>query len=218
MHVILGAAKELFQERDTSVAKLPQDDRGFFQQPVDEYLAVNSLFRVMTVRNMFCRKRLTAQAGFTILEVLVASVVFSIALVALSSISFTIMGGNKHSKNYVSASALAQDQLEILRALGGFNLGSDMILGTADDVIPIQLQNGNTGNDALTSPSAMFANPDFTQNGSATPLTLSQVPQAAWVVRDNLPVAGMKTVTVVVGWLEGTAQNFVAVTTAIQGK
>ncbi|MBI5636837.1 MAG: prepilin-type N-terminal cleavage/methylation domain-containing protein [Nitrospinae bacterium] len=179
------------------------------------------------MRNMFRRMQSTAQAGFTILEVLMASVVFSIALVALSSISFTVIGGNKHSGNFVKASAVAQEQIETIRAsvlpllkteLGGFNLGADMVLGTADDVIPVQLANGITANDALTSPSAMFANPDYTQNGSATPLVLSTTPQAAWVVRDNIPVAGMKTVSVVVGWLEGTAQNYVVVSTAIQGQ
>ncbi len=183
-----------------------------------EDVADNRLLRVVTVRNMFCLIRSTGQAGFTILEVLVASVVFSIALVALSGISFTIIGGNKHSNKFVQASALAQEQVEIIRSMGGFNLGADMVLGTADDVIPAQLVNTYTGNDALTDPAAMFANPDYTQNGSAIPLVLSSTPQAAWVVRDNLPIAGMKTVTVVVGWLEGTAQNYAVVSTAMQGQ
>lgn len=180
-------------------------------------MAVNRLLRVLTVRNLL---RSTGQAGFTILEVLFASVVFSIALVALSSISFTIIGGNKHSNKFVQASAVAQEQIEMLRALGGFDLGADVILagaGAADDVIPVQLQNTNTGNDGLTSPAAMFASPDYTQNGSATPLVLSTTPQAVWVVRDNQPVAGMKTILVVVGWKEGTAQNYVVVSTAMQG-
>lgn len=172
----------------------------------------------MTVRNLTCRMRSAGEAGFTILEVLFAAVIFSIALVALSSISFTIIGGNKHSNKFVQASAIAQEQIEILRSTGGFNLGPDMVLGTADDVIPAQLVNTNTGNDTLTDPAAMFASPDYTQNGSATPLTLSTTPQAAWVVRDNQPVAGMKTITVVVGWLEGTSENYAVVSTAMQGQ
>lgn len=186
----------------------------------DGDVTINRLLRVMTVRNMLCRIRSTGQAGFTILEVLVASVVFSIALVALSSISFSIIGGNKHSGNFVRASAIAQEQIEVIRAMGGFNLGADMILagaGAADDVIPAQLANTSTSNDAETSASAMFASPDYTQNGSATPLTLSTTPQAAWIVRDNVPVAGMKTVSVVVGWLEGTSENYAVVSTSMQG-
>lgn len=186
----------------------------------DGDVTINRLLRVMTVRNMLCRIRSTEQAGFTILEVLVASVVFSIALVALSSISFSIIGGNKHSGNFVRASAIAQEQIEVIRAMGGFNLGADMILagaGAADDVIPAQLVNTSTSNDAETSASVMFASPDYTQNGSATPLTLSTTPQAAWIVRDNMPVAGMKTVSVVVGWLEGTSENYAVVSTSMQG-
>ncbi len=185
---------------------------------IKEDVVVNRLFRVVTVRNMFCLIRSHGQAGFTILEVLVASVIFSIALVALSGISFTVIGGNKHSANFVRASALAQEQIEIIRAMGGFSLGADMVLGTSDDVIPSQLANTNTGNDGETDPAAMFANPDYTQNGSATPLTLSTTPQAEWIVRDNQPLAGMKTVTVVVGWLEGTAKNYAVVSTAMQGQ
>lgn len=186
----------------------------------NEGVTVNPLPRVVTVRNMFCRTGSSGQAGFTILEVLVATVVFSIALVALSSVSFTIMGGNKHSNRFVQASAIAQKQIETIRAMGGFSLGADMILagaGAADDVIPAQLVNTSTGNDAVTDAAAMFASPDYTQNGSATPLTLTTTPQAAWVVRDNQPIAGMKTITVVVGWLEGTAQNYAVVSTAMQG-
>lgn len=181
----------------------------------NEDVTVNPLLRVMTVGNMFCRARSYGQAGFTIIEVLVASVIFTFALVALSSISFSIMGGNKTSNKYVQASAIAQERIEILRVTG-FSLGTDVTLGTADDVIPASLKNGNTSNDSTTSPSSMFANPDYTQNGSATPLVLSAVPQAAWVVRDNIPVAGMKTVTVVVGWKEGTSENYIAVSTAIR--
>lgn len=180
-------------------------------------VTVNPLFRVVTVGNMFCRVRSAGEAGFTILEALVATVVFSIALVALSSVSFTILGGNKHSGKFVQASILAQDQIETIRAMGGFNLGADMLLGTSDDVIPTQLVNTSTGNDAVTDPAAMFASPDYTQNDSSTPLTLTTTPQAAWLTRDNYPVAGMKTVSVVVGWLEGTSENYLVVSTAMQG-
>lgn len=186
----------------------------------DENVTVNPLLRVMTVRNMFCRTRSSGQAGFTILEVLVATVVFSIALVALSSVSFTIMGGNKHSNRFVQASAIAQEQIETIRAMGGFSLGADMILagaGAADDVIPAQLVNTSAGNDAVTDAATMFASPDYTEAGSATPLVLTTTPQAAWLVRDNLPIAGMKTVSVVVGWLEGTSENYAVVSTAMQG-
>lgn len=172
----------------------------------------------MTVRNMICRIRSKGQAGFTILEVLVATVIFSIALVALSSVSFTVLGGNKHSGKFVQATILAQEQIEIIRAMGGFSLGADMLLGTADDVIPAQLANTSTANDATTDPETMFGSPDYTQNGNATPLTLTTTPQAAWLIRDNYPIAGMKSVSVVVGWKEGTAKNFIVVSTAMQGQ
>ncbi len=38
-----------------------------------------------------------------------------------------------------------------------------------------------------------------------------------WTVKDNIPSAGMKTVTVVIGWNDRGVPRYLAVSTAIQG-
>ncbi len=164
--------------------------------------------------------------GFTLVETLVAVIIFSVALVALASVSLTIVGGNKNSRHYVEACILAQSQIELLR-YEGFDMGPDGVLGTADDVASTDLSNANSGNDAVTDPATMFASPDhaYAMNGLVESSTTLDSPsltpgtalRRAWVVRDNVPGTGMKTVTVVVGWKEGVTDFYVVVSTAIQG-
>lgn len=183
------------------------------------------------IRLVFMEKLLSPvgkdSAGFTLVETLLATVIFSVALVALASISITVVGGNRNSKHFVEASVLAQSQLESLRYTG-FDMGPDGSLGTSDDDIPSNLTNPSTGNDATTDAAALFSNPDhaYTLSGTAetTPIldSPSLTPTATilrrtWTVRDNVPAVGMKTVTVVIGWLEGSSERYVAVSTAIQG-
>jgi hypothetical protein len=102
------------------------------------------------------------------------------------------------------------------------------VLGTSDDVIPQILSNPTSANDLFRDPATMFANPDHAYtvvNGvETTPvldtpqITISQIPRRTWIVRDNIPVAGMKTITVVVGWKEGMSSSYSVVSTTIQGQ
>ncbi len=187
------------------------------------------------MKNVF-NDHFNSSGGFTLLEVLVAMIVFSLGLMALSSLSVALIGGNSTSRRYLEAATKAQGLLEGLR-FKGFNLGADATLGTADDVISDELTNPVTANDATsTSVATMFTTPDHAMDGviindasgrlafvenatllNSPTLTLGYYPRAAWVVRDNYPVAGMKTVTVVVGWLEGSAvPHYLSLSTALQ--
>lgn len=166
--------------------------------------------------------------GFTILEILIAMVVSSIALLALASLSLTVVGGNKVSKHSFEAAALAQDTLEALR-YSGFSKGPDGIFGNSDDIVPTALLNSNTGNDSTLIASQLFASPDHAfqldASGNETSTILnspSLTPgtrmRRAWVIKDNVPTTDMKTIIVIVGWKEGSTSFYTSVNTALQGK
>ncbi|GMT42884.1 MAG: hypothetical protein IEMM0002_1295 [bacterium] len=179
---------------------------------------------------------LFSSKGFSILEVLIAIVIFSVALVAMSSISLTLIGGNNSSRHFTEASILAQDTLESIRNVQpGFDLGADMTLDpvsscnpTIDDTIPSLMANCNTSNDAVTDEASLFASPDHAYDvdayGNETSillngpsLTTANTLRRSWTIRDNTPAAGMKTVTVVVGWSVGSSSRYMAVSSAFQG-
>ena len=66
-------------------------------------------------------------AGFSLLETLVALTVFSIASVALTSGVVTSIRANNTSERLTQATILAQDKLEALLAIApNFNTGSDL--------------------------------------------------------------------------------------------
>jgi prepilin-type N-terminal cleavage/methylation domain-containing protein len=168
--------------------------------------------------------------AFTLLETLIAIVVFSIGLMAVSTISIATVKGNTLSRDNLNASVLAQNKMENLRTQSALLLGSlgpDGLLGTglpnsadgADDSFPLDLQATNAAGDLSTAPSVMFANPDHAVdvNGNPVtlPLTVTLSPQIAWLVRNNVPGPGMKYITVVVGWKEGTINMYTVVSNSL---
>lgn len=182
-------------------------------------------------------KVLVSQKGFNMLEVLIAIVIFSLALTALSSVSLGVMRGNDVSKMATEASILAQDTLESIRSTQySFNLGLDMMLDpvsscqpTVDDKIPPLLTNCNTGNDYTMDAATLFASPDHaykidalgvedTLNVLDNPslVTTSKL-RRSWTIKDNAPALGMKVVTVVVGWKTGNTDKYLEISSALQG-
>lgn len=172
----------------------------------------------------------SGEDAFTLLETLVAIVVFSIGLMAVSSISIATVKGNSLSRDNLNASVMAQNKMENLRTqsaqlLG--SLGADGLLGTglpnsadgADDQFPSDLVATNAAGDLATAPSAMFANPDhavdINGNPVSAPLTPTLSPQIAWLVRNNVPGPGMKFITVVVGWKEGSINMYTVVSNSL---
>lgn len=177
------------------------------------------------------------QKGFNILEVLIAIVIFSLALTALASVSLGVIRGNDVSKMATEASILAQDTMESIRSVqSGFDLGTDMALDpvssclpTVDDTIPSLLGNCSSANDSVMDLATLFASPDHayaidaegvedTTNVLDSPsLTTTSKLRRSWTIKDDLPVAGMKTVTVIVGWKKGSADKYLEVSSALQG-
>jgi type IV pilus assembly protein PilV len=58
------------------------------------------------------------QNGFTLIEVLITMVLFSVALLGAAGLVVGIMQGNAHGINLTTATTLAQDQMEEIRRLG----------------------------------------------------------------------------------------------------
>ncbi|MDH5543278.1 MAG: prepilin-type N-terminal cleavage/methylation domain-containing protein [Nitrospinota bacterium] len=181
-------------------------------------------------REIYCTP-VSGCEGFSLLESLVAITIFSIALLALSSISLSVVGGNVSSSRYIEASLLVQKTIEDLRSID-FNLGADMAIGGGDDTIGAGLGNCSIANDAETDPATLFADPDYSYTVDANgfevfPLAILQCPSGlavasemrrTWSIRDDDPVAGMKTVYVVVGWSEKGSPRYVSIATAIVGE
>lgn len=167
-------------------------------------------------------------SGFSLIEVMIAIVILSIALLALSSVSLQIVGGNKSSANYVAASLVAQETIEGLRNVN-FNMGGDMAIGGGDDTIAPVLVDCSAENDGVTNPADIFSSPDYAYTVTAGVENLNSLLtcpslvadttfRRAWKITDNKPVAGMKSVTVVVGWTEKGAARYFGLTTALMGQ
>lgn len=61
------------------------------------------------LRNLDCRK------GFTLLEVLIAMFILTVAILALVSVTVTVIKGNASNKMVTTATTLAKDQLETIK-------------------------------------------------------------------------------------------------------
>lgn len=177
-------------------------------------------------------------SGFTLVEILVALVIFTVGITALASVSLTVISGNNFSRKYIEAAALAQDTLEEIRSVQkNFDLGTDMALGGGDDTIPAILVNC-AGNDAITDEALLFASPDHAYTLAAgvevkdnnapvaCPFALDITDPAdldsngfrrTWTVKDDTPSAGMKTIIVVIGWHDRGSARYFSVNTAVQG-
>lgn len=62
-------------------------------------------------------RAVTNPSGYTLIEVLVAITIFSIAVLGFAMSTISVIRGNKSTYNVTIANALAQDKLEELKAL-----------------------------------------------------------------------------------------------------
>ena len=69
--------------------------------------------------------RITPQGGFTLIEILMAMVIFSISFLGLAAGATTVMKSNHSSYNNTVATNLAQDKLEVLRAKNVADIAGD---------------------------------------------------------------------------------------------
>jgi type IV pilus assembly protein PilV len=62
--------------------------------------------------------------GFTLIEILIATVIITIVSLGATSLTVGIMRGNSFSKRLTTAITLAQDRLEDVKRLGYANVGT----------------------------------------------------------------------------------------------
>jgi prepilin-type N-terminal cleavage/methylation domain-containing protein len=71
----------------------------------------------MMISKLSIRQRLASHEGFSLIEILVAIGIFSVAILGLAVGAITITRANKTSQFHTVGTNLAQDQLEQLKAM-----------------------------------------------------------------------------------------------------
>lgn len=117
--------------------------------------------------------------GFTLVEVLAALALFGIVSAGLALNSVAAVRHNRVSHALSAATALAQDEIEQLRALDPSTNPAALTAGTHNDAAnPLT---------ALGTPGGRFTR--------------------QWTVTRNSPVAGVATILVTVSWTDGAARS-----------
>ncbi len=139
-------------------------------------------------------KKLSATEGFTLVELMVAVGIMTIAFVGLATMQVTTINGNAIANHVTTGITLAQDKMEELNSL---------------DFNDPELNDNNTANNG----NLRDARDDFTVVGTIasaddghreTGIDESGNPggmyNRLWNVADNTPIAGQKTIVVIVTW------------------
>jgi prepilin-type N-terminal cleavage/methylation domain-containing protein len=153
------------------------------------------------------RRHRRSTAGFTLPEVLVALAIFVILGLAMIQLSSTVYYREALHRDTLAASALAQSQVEdLLRA--GYEDPRLVDPDGGDDVA----EEGGKDLERFRDPDhADPNNPLDAEGGTAGERRFTRV----WNVGEDTPLAGLKTVTVLVGWRDARGQQQV-VTETIQ--
>ena len=76
---------------------------------------------------------LSRQRGFSLIELLVAMLILSTALLGLGRVAIGVIQGNQRSRDHSVATVLAQDRIESLRGRGGTAASTTEDYGTLPD-------------------------------------------------------------------------------------
>jgi len=158
------------------------------------------------------------ESGFTLMEILVALSLISIAMLSMASLTMSVIKSNSMSFKTIEGLNMAEDTMEFIKSTMSFDAGSDNLIvaatddpntsvglretdvDAADDVIDMSAEVG--------SDPTLFTDPDVSQAGFSG--SFDKEPQWVYNIKDNFPINGMKTIVVIVGWNEGGADRFVA--------
>jgi type IV pilus assembly protein PilV len=129
------------------------------------------------------------QAGFTLLEVLVAVVIFTIGILSVNAMQIAAIGGNTAANRITQSTTWASDRVESL-------LGLDY----GDTV----LNDGNGDGDAGLDDVGASADGNLTSPDSKYSIY--------WNVSDDSPFIGVKTIRVIINTLEKGVTKSVSMT------
>ncbi len=96
------------------------------------------------------------EQGFTLLEVLLASVILAVGLLGVAALQLTAINGNSYAMKVSEATRLASDRIEILQNM-------------ADSGLPLTDENGvQEAIDGMTRTTAIVSGPGGTQQITVT--------------------------------------------------
>ena len=143
--------------------------------------------------------RIHQKAGFTLAEVLVALAIFMVLGLAMLLLSSTVYYREALHRETLAATGLAQSQVEELLRVG------------YDDPRLFDPDGGDDVGEDAGNDLEIFRDPDHAdpnnpldaEGGTAEPRKFTLV----WNVGADTPLAGLKTVTVLVGWRDSRGQQ-----------
>lgn len=151
------------------------------------------------------------EKGFTIIEVLVTTIILTVGLMALASVQTGAVGTNYNSQRMTIATILAQDKIEELKNLAW----NDNQIREVNANFTVDTNSDGVMDDFN------WANPDHTNSdgvgGIANPIDQSGAHVSSglatdgytrvWCVADNTPTTHMKTLAVRVTWSDKSAHS-----------
>jgi Tfp pilus assembly protein PilV len=170
--------------------------------------------------------------GFTILEVLVASFILFVGLVAVAGVVGSTLAGTARSGYMTQAATLATEKLEDLNRYpsadanvavpNGISVGSltSDVTGYYDEVYFSAAQGAlvETTTDLDSSGNLQYSTMSYTPDGNMAGPTYTTTPPSSegstvferrWIIEQDQPVAGVRRVTVLVTLLNQSAQSAV---------
>jgi prepilin-type N-terminal cleavage/methylation domain-containing protein len=140
------------------------------------------LSSIATGRKMMIVNKLSKEKGFSLVELMVAVCIMTIAFAGLASMEIACINGNSIASNVTMGITLAQDKMEELNSV---------------DYNDPRVADVNTGNNGTlrSTTNIDFSEIDIDEQGDAGGMYTR-----IWNIADDAPTLGQKTIVVIVTW------------------
>ncbi len=156
-----------------------------------------------------------SQAGFTLVEVLVALTILVIGLLGVALLQVVSIQGNTFSREMAVATALGQDMLEKLKTLQWTELNVDPALTPGDHPAGGDINRDLDGDGNPPFLAVAAGTDNVVDERGLGPADVGSGPALytrTWTITDDLPALNMKTIEVTVSWREkGTTERSVTI-------